>query len=130
IIFDQSLFSPAGVRRGIRIEQCVCGERRRALHEEFQVEPITRGAGCVSGVFTERFSRPGQRISFWNLYEHRFSCWELWAADSASFTDLVVRLSRIVPAMSGLEPGDGSTLCIPPGWTAGAMKGGDLDIPF
>jgi hypothetical protein len=102
LIFDDALLGPAGVGRELRIEECVSDKHRRALRREFQVEPTTRGAGCLSGTFTERFSRPGQRFSFANLCEHRFSCWTAWALDPASFSDLVDRLSRVLPAMSGL----------------------------
>jgi hypothetical protein len=130
IVFDVTLFSPSGFRRDFRVEECVCGERRRALREEFRIEPTTRGAGCVSGVFTERFSRPGQRFSFWNHPEHQFSCWRLWAADTTAFSDLAGRLCRILPVLNRPFLWDESRPSIPPGWSAGGGESGDGEIPF
>jgi hypothetical protein len=103
-IFDAAPLGPATVSRHLRVEECVGEQHRLALREMFRIEPTTRGAGCVSGVFTERFSRPGCRFSFCNLYEHRFSLWTLSAADTDGFLDLVSRLGSIVPALSGVAP--------------------------
>ena len=79
----------------------------------------SRSAAAV--VSSWKFSRPGQRLSFSNhdayQFEDWFSCWELWAADPAGFSDLTGRLCRILPTLSRLL-------------AASESGGGDAEIPF
>jgi hypothetical protein len=70
------------------------------MREEFQIEPTTRGVGCIPDLFSERFSRPGQRIRF---HDNRRggSSWELSATDTDAFSDLVARLCCAFPPLMG-----------------------------
>lgn len=125
-LFDAAPLSPGGVGQHVRVEECVAERHRRAIREEFQIEPTTRGAGCVAGVFTERFSRPGQRFSFCNLDDQRFSLWSLSAADPAGLSDLIRRLSSILPALGEVVSCEGLDCPTP---LTGLADGHD-EIPF
>jgi hypothetical protein len=105
LIFDAAPIGPVEVSRHFRVKECVTARHRYAMREEFQIEPTTRGSGCRTGVFTERFSRPGQRLKFCND-EHGASDWSLSAADLSALSDLIGRLCRSFPAMSGALPED------------------------
>jgi hypothetical protein len=117
ILFDTAPLGPAAVGRHVRVEECVTERHRRALREAFRIEPTTRGAGCVPGVFTERFSRPGKRLNFFNSTDCRFSCWALGAADADRFAELLREVGSIFPALSGVVPASGA-------------EGGDGEIPY
>jgi hypothetical protein len=104
LLFDWSPLGPAGVARRVHIEERVTDRHRRLLREEFRSEPTTRTVACAPMGFTERYSRPGQRVSYNQSDYSRFSHWELSATDPATLEDLVGRLGRIVPALNGRSP--------------------------
>ena len=108
ILFDNPLYGydEDGFRREVSLGGHLGSELRRLLLKEFRVGPTTRE--FPPGGFTERFWESGQRFSFQNIDlggAQRYSSWRLWSSSNAGFTNLVDRLSRILPEFTGLTPG-------------------------